>query len=318
MTRFVFAICQPASAGHLKAEVAREHPTWRFAYSRPGLLTFKTPDEITPDVELRSVFARVWGLSLGAVDLDAAQKTWTPTLTHVFPREEPEHEPVPEVQLARPGDLVLDVILAPPPEPAWLGLHRHTPAHHPWPGGRPPISVPPDAPSRAFAKIEEAIVWSGAPVRPGQLAVEIGSAPGGAAYALLRRGVHVTGVDPGDMDAHVLAFTGPTGARLTHLRTTLGDVRREALPPRVDWLLLDVNLAPQVALHQVKRLVAALRPTLRGVVFTLKLNDDKVAAQIPDLIRRVEGMAMTHVRATQLPSNRQEICVYGILDGWRS
>jgi len=166
---------------------------------------------------------------------------------------------------------------------------------------------PAEAPSRAWLKLEEALLWSGLPLAKGHVAVEVGSAPGGASFALVARGLTVVGVDPGDMDARV---TG--GPRFTHLRTTLGDVRVEALPERVDWLLMDVNLAPQVALHQVRRLVALLRLRgLRGVVLTLKMNDAHAWADVPELVERVRAMGLVDVRATQLPSNRHEICVIG-------
>jgi hypothetical protein len=114
------------------------------------------------------------------------------------------------------------------------------------------------------------------------------------------------GVDPGAMDARVLAAPG-----FSHLQLALGDLRREQLPARVDWLLMDVNLAPQVALHGVRRIVSTLRPALRGVIFTLKLNDWKMAAEVPALLARVAGMGLTDVHATQLASNRREICVVG-------
>jgi 23S rRNA (cytidine2498-2'-O)-methyltransferase len=96
---------------------------------------------------------------------------------------------------------------------------------------------------------------------------------------------------------------------VTCLGRTLAEVRREELAPRVDWLLMEVNLAPQAAMHGVRRLVSALRPTLRGVVFTLELNDWGMAAEVPVFLERVGGMALTDVRATQLPSNRRELCV---------
>ena len=35
-----------------------------------------------------------------------------------------------------------------------------------------------------------------------------------------------------------------------------------------------------------------------------------MAAEIPALLDRVRAMGLTGVRATQLPTNRQEICVY--------
>ena len=51
----------------LKAELARAWPDFRFAYSRPGFLTFKLPPAhaLVEDFDLRSVFARAYGFSLG-------------------------------------------------------------------------------------------------------------------------------------------------------------------------------------------------------------------------------------------------------------
>jgi 23S rRNA (cytidine2498-2'-O)-methyltransferase len=210
---------------------------------------------------------------------------------------------VAEAKQPRVGDLVLDVIVA-QGEPMAVGAHRHHSGHLPYPGGRIPLTLPPEAPSRAWLKIEEALGWSALPLRAGETAVEIGSAPGGASWALLQRGLTVIGVDPGAMDSRVLAQP-----RFTHLQTTLGDVRREQLPARVDWLLLDVNLAPQVALHGIRRIVSTLRGTLRGVVFTLKLNDWDMAAELPALCERIQGMGLHSLKVRQLVANRREVCV---------
>ena len=328
-SEFAFAVCQLGAEGALKEEVAAAHPTLRFAYSRPGLVTWRSSAPLPPSFALGAVFARAWGISLGPLGaLPAAPRL------HVFERdvarpgeEPPGHVPgaraaAVEARLraeasfrdgrrARPGELVLDVIVAPEgDEPPWLGAHVHGGERSPWPGGAWPVEVPPAAPSRAYRKLEEALAWSRAPLRRGDVAVEIGSAPGGASYALLRRGLEVIGVDPGEMAPAVLGFEGRSGNRFRHLPISVGALRREALPARVHWLLLDVNLAPQVALHNVRRLVAALRRGLRGVLFTLKLNDWRMAREVPDLLARISAMGLVGVRATQLPSNRQEIFVY--------
>jgi 23S rRNA (cytidine2498-2'-O)-methyltransferase len=211
--------------------------------------------------------------------------------------------------LAGPGDLVVDVIVAAGEPNLVIGMHVHGDGRSPHPGGAVPVEVPPDAPSRAYAKLEEAIGWAGLPVTAGQVAVEIGSAPGGAAYALARRGVTVWGVDPGAMDPAVLAFAGPSGARVHHLAETLSRVRWEQLPRKVDWLLLDVNLAPPVALHGLGRLVPAWKHHLRGAVLTLKMNDAAVRRDWPIYLERVEALGFSDVQITHLPSNRAELCV---------
>lgn len=319
---FVLATCLPGMESALKREVARTRPELRFAFSRPGLVTFRAPGPIGPDDAPGSVFARVWGQSIGAAhDVAQAQVLLAPhgpARVHVFARD-PE-EAVGEIETwqalgpdgaALEGELVADVVVA-PGEPTWIGLHRHDRWRSPHPGGGFPVEVPADAPSRAFAKIEEAIAWAQLPVAAGQVALEIGAAPGGAVLALARRGLRVIGVDTGDLAPQVLALPN-----VTHLAKKVGAVRWEELPPRVDWLLVDVNLAPQVALHEIARLMPRLLPGLRGAVITLKLNDWTFVDELPALVERIRQLGLPDVRLRHLPSNRREVCAVA-LSGRRS
>ena len=332
MSVHAFACCQVGSERLLKAEVARTQPHLRPAFARPGLVTWVSDMATIADLDLGAVFARVWGASLGRATtpeevtalLDAESGTDTTSLRlHVFARAPTAEGADAEVLRVRDGllatgrfapavqpqagDLVVDVVTA-PAEAFLVGLHRHGPGRWEVPGGQPAIVVPPESPSRAFAKIEEAIVWAGLDVRPGNVALEVGSSPGGAALALARRGVTVWGVDPAPMGPGVLEYRGPAEARIHHLPIRVDELRWEDLPPRVDWLLLDVNLAPPVALHAIQRILPRLRRNLRGAVLTLKLNDQRMVDQIPALLKRVGRMGFGDVRATHLPSNRSEFC----------
>ena len=323
MADFAFATCLPGLEPALKLDVARARPDLRFAYSRPGLVTFRSTRAVPPDDPPGSPFARVWGRSLGAASDPAAAAMQLAALgatrIHVFAREPPD-EGVPDSLLApwqalgsggpaEIGELVADVIVAPAPgEPAWLGVHRRDRFRSPHAGGAFPVAVPDDAPSRAYAKIEEAIAWAGLAVGPGQVALEIGAAPGGAALALARRGLEVWAVDTGALAPHVAALPG-----VHHVAKKVGALRWEELPAQIDWLLVDVNLAPQVALHEVGRLMPRLRAGLRGAVFTLKLNDWTFVAELPALVDRIRQMGLPDVRMQHLPSNRKEICAVALL-----
>src|SRR2546428_233595 len=63
---FAFATCLPGLEPALKLDVARARPELRLAYSRPGLVTFKSTRAVPPEDTPGSVFARVWGRSIGA------------------------------------------------------------------------------------------------------------------------------------------------------------------------------------------------------------------------------------------------------------
>ncbi len=218
-------------------------------------------------------------------------------------------------ELAVVGDVVLDVLTA-PGEPSWLGLHRHTAERQPWPAGRSPVELPPEAPSRGYAKLEEALLWSRAPMRAGDLAVEIGSAPGGASLSLLRRGLDVIGIDPAEMDPRVLALAGSAAGspRFRHLKAAIGAVKKGDLPRDVAWLVLDVKLAPPIALRHLERVAGLDQAHLFGAVLTLKVNDATMAARVPTFLERVRALGFGALRATQLPSNRREICVVALTE----
>ena len=347
-TTFLFCVCQTGAEGAVAEELARTRPDLRRAYARPGLITFKGERPITAETVIEAVFVRAYGASIGAAnDLDAvvaAVQAYCPegqaVRLHVWERDvaRPGEEPTGHVygpraaeaqaqieavwsRTGRPllaglraeaGDWVLDVIIG-SDEPWWLGCHRHGPGHAPTPGGRISVDMPPEAPSRAYRKLEEALIWSQAPLRSGDTAVEIGSSPGGASYALLRRGVNVYGIDPAKMAPVVLDFNkDQPGNHFIHLDRPMSMVQRADLPGELHWVLLDVNLAPQVALITARRLAAHPRPALMGVLLTLKLDDWKAVHHIPRFLKSVSSMGMLEVKATQLPSNRMELFVCGL------
>ena len=340
---FVWVSHQVATTKWLKAEVARDAPGLRFAFSRPGLTTFKAegPGSIDESTRVPTSFGRAWGLSIGRASSAAevmalvAPHVATPRRLHVFERDidvpVDEQDPAlrgtraaaveaalraeapgafhPDVRAAI-GDGVVDVIVphaSEPDEPWLVGLHRHDPTHGPLPGGVPHVPLPPDAPSRAWCKIEEALRWADLAPRPGQAAVEIGSSPGGATYAMLQRGLDVYGVDPGEMHPAVTAYASRTHNRFVHLHMPAAEVPRSALPRQYQWLLLDVNLAPMVAMKYVERFVALAHGGLVGAVLTLKINDDGVFAALPRLLARIGKLGAKQVRVTQLPSHRSEV-----------
>jgi 23S rRNA (cytidine2498-2'-O)-methyltransferase len=345
---FLFAICQPTAQAWLKEEVSARHPNLRFAYSRPGFLTFKSMGgPLTPGELLNVIFARCWGLVLGQAiraseheaiveqvarrveELGAGQRLHL----HTYRRDEEtptDGSPIdPEVsaldQLARRderlrerlhkaettvqvGDLVLHIIIVGSDE-VWLGLHQHT--SHRWtlPGGRLTLERPEAAPSRVYHKLEEALAWSRAPLERGQTALDIGCSPGGGTYALLQRGLRVVGVDPAELEPALLAAYPD---HLTHIAKPFQYLSRDELPEQVDWLIYDVNLNPNLVLNQLKKLARSIE-SLRGVLVTLKLNHPDSIDKIPWMLDKLRAIGIPELRATQLPANRSELFAYGLI-----
>lgn len=345
VSSFIFTVCQLGAEAALKAEIVRNHPTLKFAFSRPGFLTFKSEKPVSGNFELNSIFSRAYGLSFGKIkgsDLPAEVveiiRQWGDSVSAIHFWERDLHIPGEEPKGFLPGKFVdtiqprlfnairatqpkmtvnprtavsngtgiLDLVVV-EPEEWWVGYHLHGPFHSPFPGGRAQIDMPTAAPSRAFIKMEEAITWSQAPLKPGDIAVELGSAPGGAVYSLLMRGLKVVGIDPAQMDPKILKHRD-----FMHIRSPVSDVLREDLPERVDWLVLDMNVSPAISIFAVDRLVTRMKSSLLGVLLTVKLNQWKMAEQIPSMLDHLRAMGISQLRATQLSNNRREIFIYGL------
>lgn len=340
--RFHFTTCRAGSEPTLKRDVTL-HYQGRLtpAFMKPQFITWKEVEHTAAPQQNLSVFARVSGISLGlckttAEVVDQTRKIQARALhLHVFPRITPEDGLTPEeweridakagalaaallqagIQIRRgeipaPGDMVLNVIMGETDtEPLFLGVHQHHPGRHPVPGGLPRLVATPEVPSRAWLKLEQALAWRGwdrADWR-GQTALDLGCAPGGASFALLNRGMNVIGVDTGEMDERVFKLAQAKGVGFEQWRIPAGRIDLQSLPPKIDLLLCDINLAPPQVLPIVERLQKHVQA--KRLILTLKLNTVSLEDYADEMIETVRRFAPGPVFATQLAANRREICV---------
>lgn len=330
---FLWIVGQVGFEHALKAQLSKLHPSLRFAYSRQGFVSFKASEALPLDLVVRSPLARAWSVSLGRIDAKDNQAAVERVRQlaseqrvkrlHVFSRDDfpVDESPAPEVLFAealrvesllsdvapigeaQAGELVLDVCVVQADE-WWVGVHQHTPLHSRHPGGRPRLVLPATAPSRAYLKAEEAIDWAQLPIRAGQWAVELGSAPGGAVHALLERGLHVVGVDPGAMDSTILEH-----ARYRHVAEPVAELDESSWPKQCDWLFVDLNIAPIKSLHAIERALPFLKQRLKAMVITFKIHGESQIGDVTQYEKRLRSFGFAKVRARQLGFNRRELCV---------
>lgn len=180
-----------------------------------------------------------------------------------------------------------------------------------WPGGIPRLRFPAAAPSRSTLKLEEALLtlldadererW----LKPGMSGVDLGAAPGGWTWQLVRRSISVTAVDNGPMDQGLI-----DSGLVTHLRE---DGFRYRPPNPVDWLVCDMVEKP-------RRVAARMAEWLAGgwcrhAIFNLKLPMKKRYDEVclcRDLVEQAVTEAGKRVewRASQLYHDREEITVF--------
>jgi 23S rRNA (cytidine2498-2'-O)-methyltransferase len=181
----------------------------------------------------------------------------------------------------------------------------------PWPQGIPRLKFPRDAPSRSTLKLEEALLtvltenererW----LRPGMSAVDLGAAPGGWTWQLVRRSLRVTAIDNGPMDRALI-----DSGLVTHLRE---DGFRFRPKKPVDWLVCDMVEKPRRVAELIARWLC--EGWCRYAIFNLKLPMKKRFEETNlclDLIAdalAAKGLK-AELRAKQLYHDREEITAF--------
>ncbi|MEZ5460761.1 23S rRNA (cytidine(2498)-2'-O)-methyltransferase RlmM [Dokdonella sp.] len=180
-----------------------------------------------------------------------------------------------------------------------------------WPGGIPRLRFPAAAPSRSTLKLEEALLtlldadererW----LKPGMTAVDLGAAPGGWTWQLVRRSMSVTAVDNGPMDQKLI-----DSGLVTHLRE---DGFRYRPAEAVDWMVCDMVEQPRKVAARMAEWLAG--GWCRQTVFNLKLPMKKRFDEVQLCRNMIEEAVATNGkriewRARQLYHDREEITVF--------
>ncbi|MGH8174430.1 MAG: 23S rRNA (cytidine(2498)-2'-O)-methyltransferase RlmM, partial [Rhodanobacteraceae bacterium] len=181
----------------------------------------------------------------------------------------------------------------------------------PWPGGIPRLRFPRGAPSRSTLKLEEAFLvlldedererW----LKPAMTAVDLGAAPGGWTWQLVRRSIRTIAIDNGPMDAALM-----DSGIVEHRRT---DGFRFQPPRPVDWLVCDMVEQPRRIAELIARWLAQgmCRRTIFNLKLPMKKRYDEVELCLGIVRDAVEAAGRSlDLRAKQLYHDREEITVF--------
>jgi 23S rRNA (cytidine2498-2'-O)-methyltransferase len=343
--RFVFAVTQAGAERALKNEIAREHPSLRFAFSRPGFVTFRAAEQIDMgrETELRSVFARTWGYSIGKVSahdddalvraawqlvVETVQGTRFPHI-HVWPRERPlpgdEGFDGAAEEVARAVGVQLVEQRPRAAAPAMVNAEA-TPGelvldcvlverHEWWLGWHRGASAETRWPGGVLP-----IVLPARPISRAYLKISEALAWSQLPVAAGDRCVEI-GSSPGGSCLALLerglVVTGIDPAEMdpavlahpnfTHVRARVKDVKRSVFRD-CRWLVMDANVAPNYTLDTLGGVLKGGGARPEGLVLTLKLTAPEIAESLPAIANRLRSHGFSRVRMRQLAFNRQEVC----------
>ena len=346
--RFLFAAVQAGAERALKNEVAREQPALKFAFSRPGFVTFRLPDHTrskTPSFDC--VFARTWGYSIGKVtgtdDAQLARDAWrlvadqwptgaTGELTHVHVwqrsrallGDEDYQQAAAELERAvgeilvaqRPGSITPPPFVNATAAAGDLVLDCVLVERNEWWLG--------------WHRAESAeTCWPGGvpPLAPPPRMIS-------RAYLKIVEALEWSKLPIAAGDRCIEIGSSPGGSCLALLERGLvvTGIDPAEMDPAVlaypnfthlrarakdvkravfrdcQWLVMDANVAPNYTLDTLDGLLTQAGVRPEGLVLTLKLTDRKLAEKLPQVAERIRRHGYNRVRLRQLAFNRQEIC----------
>ncbi len=178
----------------------------------------------------------------------------------------------------------------------------------PWPLGIPRLRVHADAPSRSALKLEEALLClldddeREHLLKPGMRAADLGAAPGGWTWVLMRNGLQVTAIDNGPLRPHLF-----DSGLVEHLRAD-GFAWQPQRP--LDWMVCDM-------VEQPRRVAARMAQWFnegwcRHAIFNLKLPMKRRWQETELCLQEFSAQAgkPLRLRARQLYHDREEITVF--------
>jgi 23S rRNA (cytidine2498-2'-O)-methyltransferase len=241
-------------------------------------------------------------ISEAASVLRNIQRNWAPSLFTRFRRGALIASNLPPVnRKPRPFPWELPAAV---PMGSWTLLDAHTmlaaaDCESPFPGGV--IEFEEDKrgpPSRAYLKLQEALVRAGSRPGPGERCLDDGACPGGWTWVLARLGAEVLAVDRAPVEERLLAMPG-----VRFMKHDAFTLKPEDTGP-LDWLFCDVICYPPKLLEWVEKWLAS--GLCKNFVCTIKWQGEAdLRSQWFETTRRFAGIPGS--RVIHLYHNKHEL-----------
>lgn len=283
----------PDFVDHLEKELDSWENQWGPLYYREK----STKVFWVQNIWLNPFIAHFTSISEAARLLKDIQRNWAPVLFRNFRRGELIQEHLPHIPLNKAREFPFVIPSA--PMGAWTLLDEHTllaSAHttSPFPGGTIQfIENKIDPPSRAYLKLQEALVRLGTWPGPGDLCIDAGASPGGWTWVLTQLGAQVIAIDRAPLDPRLMEH--PLVRYVKHDAFTL---KPQELGP-VDWVFSDVICYPPRLFSWIEQWLSL--GLAKNYVCTIKMQGE------PDMETTSRFAAIPGSTVVHLSYNKHEL-----------
>lgn len=301
-SQFIYFIINPESKNLLKEEIGYYFPNLNFSFSSSCFISYKitSPFKTAPAF----LFALHWGYfqkkDTYEVLLSDLKMINGIKVSYELPLLTPT-----KIEGCKLFDEVYEVIKI-DNNNSILGKFKIKNIRDTFLSGIPPLELPEQSPSRAYLKINEAQIITETSFLEGQIALEIGSAPGGASFYLLSNGLKVFGVDPGEMSEQCLK-----NKNFTHLRKSIQSISSSEIEKiNFHWLLVDVNLSPEVTIKELERVLKNLPENFLGAFITLKMTKLISVQRLDFYTKLLKKIGLNPKLQIHISSNKKEFLIF--------
>lgn len=317
--QFIFICTNPGNEKLLKEEVKIFYPELLFSFSKKGFVTFKNTG-IAYDIDTISQLQLAFSTRAGIFyakstpdnivrDIEDTDLNLEESIIHSFNIGTDAHFDASEAfgrevnNYSAEGKTVIDLIVLGPNE-IWFGAHSVANGCTRFPNSKVEIEVPNEAPSKGYLKLAEIVSLYAIKLYRGDLWLDFGTSPGGAAYYLLKNGCKVVGIDPAKTNSVVM-----NDRNYTHISKSVQDLSQEELPEDVRWVHADININPKQAIKEVLRLIKKYNRTLKGIIFTVQVVKEDQIKNIEAFEDQFYDWGFHNIISRHVPAHKKEYVI---------
>lgn len=191
------------------------------------------------------------------------------------------------------------------PDHAYLAIGQKTPLIHAYPGGEQRMPFDSGSPSRSYLKLSEALTHMRSRPLPGQSAVDLGAAPGGWTYYLVKQGCLVTAVDNGPLKIK----SNTTSHQGSFTVVKADGMRFKPTDTSYDWLCCDMLVPPRQTLELLSKWLE--HRWMKSFVVNMKLPQKNPIAIIHETQEFLATQNLVYYKIKQLYHDREEVTIVG-------